>query len=164
MQGTKTQRKILSCVHYICIINFISVSLQNPCDDKRHKDIWSKEKTCDRLPKFMVIGPQKTGKLLTYSYVHVQKRDSLCVLRCLDPYRHSFSPLHSLGPVRRRHRRKLLPPFSTHIPSTLDAERYRAELPPSPSFCILLFMLFKSIILPSSDVRSYNCHCFVFVL
>ncbi|XP_041124099.1 bifunctional heparan sulfate N-deacetylase/N-sulfotransferase 2-like [Polyodon spathula] len=34
---------------------------QNPCDDKRHKDIWSKEKTCDRLPKFLVIGPQKTG-------------------------------------------------------------------------------------------------------
>lgn len=36
--------------------------LQNPCDDKRHRDIWSKEKTCDRLPKFLVIGPQKTGK------------------------------------------------------------------------------------------------------
>ncbi|XP_041032540.1 bifunctional heparan sulfate N-deacetylase/N-sulfotransferase 2 [Carcharodon carcharias] len=34
---------------------------QNPCDDKRHKDIWSKEKTCDRLPKFLIIGPQKTG-------------------------------------------------------------------------------------------------------
>ncbi|XP_067876624.1 bifunctional heparan sulfate N-deacetylase/N-sulfotransferase 2 isoform X3 [Heterodontus francisci] len=33
----------------------------NPCDDKRHKDIWSKEKTCDRLPKFLIIGPQKTG-------------------------------------------------------------------------------------------------------
>ncbi|MGH0139443.1 UNVERIFIED_CONTAM: hypothetical protein FKN15_070275 [Acipenser sinensis] len=33
---------------------------QNPCDDKRHKDIWSKEKTCDRLPKFLVVGPQKT--------------------------------------------------------------------------------------------------------
>uniref|UniRef100_A0A8C2NSH1 [heparan sulfate]-glucosamine N-sulfotransferase n=1 Tax=Capra hircus TaxID=9925 RepID=A0A8C2NSH1_CAPHI len=35
---------------------------QNPCDDKRHKDIWSREKTCDHLPKFLVIGPQKTGK------------------------------------------------------------------------------------------------------
>ncbi|XP_036827838.1 bifunctional heparan sulfate N-deacetylase/N-sulfotransferase 4-like [Oncorhynchus mykiss] len=34
---------------------------QNPCDDKRHRDIWSKEKTCDRLPKALVIGPQKTG-------------------------------------------------------------------------------------------------------
>ncbi|RXM29794.1 Bifunctional heparan sulfate N-deacetylase/N-sulfotransferase 2 [Acipenser ruthenus] len=40
---------------------------QNPCDDKRHKDIWSKEKTCDRLPKFLVIGPQKTGKRDTHS-------------------------------------------------------------------------------------------------
>lgn len=36
--------------------------LQNPCDDKRHKDIWSREKTCDHLPKFLVIGPQKTGR------------------------------------------------------------------------------------------------------
>uniref|UniRef100_A0A8C9AXZ9 [heparan sulfate]-glucosamine N-sulfotransferase n=1 Tax=Phocoena sinus TaxID=42100 RepID=A0A8C9AXZ9_PHOSS len=27
-----------------------------------HKDIWSREKTCDHLPKFLVIGPQKTGK------------------------------------------------------------------------------------------------------
>ncbi|KAL6486946.1 hypothetical protein MHYP_G00035720 [Metynnis hypsauchen] len=33
---------------------------QNPCHDKRHKDIWSKEKTCDQLPKFQVVGPQKT--------------------------------------------------------------------------------------------------------
>uniref|UniRef100_G1KPE7 [heparan sulfate]-glucosamine N-sulfotransferase n=1 Tax=Anolis carolinensis TaxID=28377 RepID=G1KPE7_ANOCA len=28
---------------------------QNPCDDKRHRDIWSKEKTCDRLPKFLLF-------------------------------------------------------------------------------------------------------------
>ncbi|XP_067153742.1 bifunctional heparan sulfate N-deacetylase/N-sulfotransferase 4 isoform X4 [Apteryx mantelli] len=33
---------------------------QNPCDDKRHRDIWSRDKTCDHLPKFLVIGPQKT--------------------------------------------------------------------------------------------------------
>lgn len=36
-------------------------SPQNPCDDKRHKDIWSREKTCGHLPRFLVIGPQKTG-------------------------------------------------------------------------------------------------------
>lgn len=35
--------------------------LQNPCDDRRHKDIWSREKTCSHLPNFLVIGPQKTG-------------------------------------------------------------------------------------------------------
>uniref|UniRef100_A0A8C1M882 [heparan sulfate]-glucosamine N-sulfotransferase n=1 Tax=Cyprinus carpio TaxID=7962 RepID=A0A8C1M882_CYPCA len=44
---------------------------QNPCDDKRHKDIWSKEKTCDRLPKFMVVGPQKTGNSLLLMQEHV---------------------------------------------------------------------------------------------
>ncbi|XP_078399248.1 bifunctional heparan sulfate N-deacetylase/N-sulfotransferase 4 [Cetorhinus maximus] len=42
---------------------------QNPCDDKRHKDIWSKEKTCDRLPKFLVIGPQKTGTTALYLFL-----------------------------------------------------------------------------------------------
>ncbi|XP_023686036.1 bifunctional heparan sulfate N-deacetylase/N-sulfotransferase 2-like [Paramormyrops kingsleyae] len=42
---------------------------QNPCHDKRHKDIWSKEKTCDRLPKFLVIGPQKTGTTALYSFL-----------------------------------------------------------------------------------------------
>lgn len=41
---------------------FIFVWLQDPCEDKRHKDIWSKEKTCDRFPKLLIIGPQKTGE------------------------------------------------------------------------------------------------------
>uniref|UniRef100_A0A8C5QZN1 Bifunctional heparan sulfate N-deacetylase/N-sulfotransferase 1 n=1 Tax=Leptobrachium leishanense TaxID=445787 RepID=A0A8C5QZN1_9ANUR len=44
---------------------------QNPCDDKRHKDIWSKEKTCDRLPKFLVVGPQKTGTTALYSFLNM---------------------------------------------------------------------------------------------
>uniref|UniRef100_A0A8C1T0Y4 [heparan sulfate]-glucosamine N-sulfotransferase n=1 Tax=Cyprinus carpio TaxID=7962 RepID=A0A8C1T0Y4_CYPCA len=42
---------------------------QNPCHDKRHKDIWSKEKTCDRLPKLLVIGPQKTGTSALHSFL-----------------------------------------------------------------------------------------------
>ncbi|XP_063316115.1 bifunctional heparan sulfate N-deacetylase/N-sulfotransferase 3-like [Pelobates fuscus] len=42
---------------------------QNPCDDKRHRDIWSKEKACDRLPKFIVVGPQKTGTTALYLFL-----------------------------------------------------------------------------------------------
>ncbi|KAM8764070.1 bifunctional heparan sulfate N-deacetylase/N-sulfotransferase 4 [Rhynchonycteris naso] len=42
---------------------------QNPCDDRRHKDIWSREKTCDHLPKFLVIGPQKTGTTALYLFL-----------------------------------------------------------------------------------------------
>jgi len=30
--------------------------------DKRHLEIWSKEKSCDQLPNFVVVGPQKTGE------------------------------------------------------------------------------------------------------
>ncbi|KFV97440.1 Bifunctional heparan sulfate N-deacetylase/N-sulfotransferase 4, partial [Fulmarus glacialis] len=41
----------------------------NPCDDKRHRDIWSRDKTCDHLPKFLVIGPQKTGTTALYLFL-----------------------------------------------------------------------------------------------
>ncbi|KAM6301423.1 bifunctional heparan sulfate N-deacetylase/N-sulfotransferase 4 [Aegotheles albertisi] len=42
---------------------------QNPCDDKRHRDIWSRDKTCDHLPKFLIIGPQKTGTTALYLFL-----------------------------------------------------------------------------------------------
>ncbi|XP_011884567.1 PREDICTED: bifunctional heparan sulfate N-deacetylase/N-sulfotransferase 4 isoform X2 [Cercocebus atys] len=49
---------------------FLTILLNpNPCDDKRHKDIWSREKTCDHLPKFLVIGPQKTGTTALYLFL-----------------------------------------------------------------------------------------------
>ncbi|XP_037933336.1 bifunctional heparan sulfate N-deacetylase/N-sulfotransferase [Teleopsis dalmanni] len=41
----------------------------NPCDDIRHKKIWSKTKSCDSLPKFLVIGPQKTGTTALYTFL-----------------------------------------------------------------------------------------------
>lgn len=42
---------------------------QNPCDDHRHKKIWSRNKSCDSLPKFAVIGPQKTGTTALYTFL-----------------------------------------------------------------------------------------------
>lgn len=62
------------------------IIFQNPCHDKRHKDIWSKEKTCDRLPKFLVIGPQKTGttfSLPVFSYFSLYMYISLHCYKCL---------------------------------------------------------------------------------
>lgn len=41
----------------------------NPCDDPRHTKIWSKTKSCDSLPKFLVIGPQKTGTTALYTFL-----------------------------------------------------------------------------------------------
>lgn len=36
----------------------------NVCDDKRHLAIWSLNSTyCQKFPKFIILGPQKTGKL-----------------------------------------------------------------------------------------------------
>ncbi|XP_028574118.2 bifunctional heparan sulfate N-deacetylase/N-sulfotransferase 1 isoform X2 [Podarcis muralis] len=49
---------------------FLTVLLNpDPCEDKRHKDIWSKEKTCDRFPKLLIIGPQKTGTTALYLFL-----------------------------------------------------------------------------------------------
>ncbi|XP_055528555.1 bifunctional heparan sulfate N-deacetylase/N-sulfotransferase [Wyeomyia smithii] len=41
----------------------------NPCDDARHSKIWSRNKSCDTLPKFLVIGPQKTGTTALYTFL-----------------------------------------------------------------------------------------------
>lgn len=41
----------------------------NPCDDLRHQKIWSRNKTCDQLPRFLVIGPQKTGTTALYTFL-----------------------------------------------------------------------------------------------
>ncbi|KAJ8941018.1 hypothetical protein NQ318_006447 [Aromia moschata] len=41
----------------------------NPCDDLRHQKIWSRNKSCDSLPKFLVIGPQKTGTTALYTFL-----------------------------------------------------------------------------------------------
>lgn len=43
--------------------------LQNPCDDSRHIKIWSRNKTCEQLPRFLVIGPQKTGTTALYTFL-----------------------------------------------------------------------------------------------
>eukprot|EP00095_Tigriopus_kingsejongensis_P012066 maker-scaffold60_size442463-snap-gene-0.29 protein:Tk12066 transcript:maker-scaffold60_size442463-snap-gene-0.29-mRNA-1 annotation:"heparan sulfate n-deacetylase n-sulfotransferase" len=43
----------------------------NPCDDKRHMEIWSKTKDCSRLPDFLVIGPQKTGTTALYTFLQM---------------------------------------------------------------------------------------------
>ncbi|CAL8113862.1 unnamed protein product [Orchesella dallaii] len=41
----------------------------NPCDDPRHRKIWANNKTCDSLPQFLVIGPQKTGTTALYTFL-----------------------------------------------------------------------------------------------
>jgi heparan sulfate N-deacetylase/N-sulfotransferase NDST2 len=39
--------------------------------DRRHREIWSESKSCDRLPNFLVIGPQKTGTTALYSFLQM---------------------------------------------------------------------------------------------
>ncbi|KAJ8000437.1 hypothetical protein DPEC_G00180120 [Dallia pectoralis] len=58
---------------------------QNPCDDKRHKDIWSKEKSCDRLPRVLVTGPQRTGT--TSLHILLFMHPSLSGIRNSSPHR-----------------------------------------------------------------------------
>lgn len=42
---------------------------RNPCDDHRHLEIWSDLKSCERLPHFLVVGPQKTGTTALYTFL-----------------------------------------------------------------------------------------------
>lgn len=37
--------------------------------DQRHLKIWSYKKSCQHLPKFLVIGPQKTGTTALYTFL-----------------------------------------------------------------------------------------------
>lgn len=41
----------------------------NPCLDQRHMKIWSHNKSCEQLPRFLVIGPQKTGTTALYTFL-----------------------------------------------------------------------------------------------
>ncbi|XP_060575407.1 bifunctional heparan sulfate N-deacetylase/N-sulfotransferase-like, partial [Ruditapes philippinarum] len=42
---------------------------KNPCDHDKHLEIWSPNKTCDKFPKLLVIGPQKTGTTALYTFL-----------------------------------------------------------------------------------------------
>uniref|UniRef100_T1JKB2 [heparan sulfate]-glucosamine N-sulfotransferase n=1 Tax=Strigamia maritima TaxID=126957 RepID=T1JKB2_STRMM len=41
----------------------------NPCEDKRHRELWGTNKSCEQLPRFLVIGPQKTGTTALYTFL-----------------------------------------------------------------------------------------------
>ena len=53
----------------IRIRNLFFISGQNPCLDPRHKEIWSSTKNCNKLPSFLVVGPQKTGTTALYTFL-----------------------------------------------------------------------------------------------
>ena len=42
---------------------------QNPCTDKHHLELWPENKSCSRLPSFIILGPQKTGSTALYSFL-----------------------------------------------------------------------------------------------
>lgn len=48
--------------------------MQNPCHDKRHISIWHRgEKWCqkERLPRFLIVGPQKTGTTALHTFLQL---------------------------------------------------------------------------------------------
>jgi hypothetical protein len=54
---------------FFFLSSFSLFFFQSPCEDKRHREIWSPLKTCSRLPDLLVVGPQKTGTTALYSYL-----------------------------------------------------------------------------------------------
>lgn len=43
----------------------------NPCIDKRHLEILSDNRTCNKLPNFLIIGPQKSGTTALHSFLNM---------------------------------------------------------------------------------------------
>ncbi|XP_048459447.1 bifunctional heparan sulfate N-deacetylase/N-sulfotransferase 1b [Rhincodon typus] len=66
-----TRAKVQFCeiMMFVYPVDFAMMEFLDPCEDRRHKDIWSKEKTCDRLPKLLIIGPQKSGTTALYLFL-----------------------------------------------------------------------------------------------
>jgi len=49
----------------------ITITIQNPCDDRRHLAIWSPSKHhyCNITPSILIVGPQKTGTTALYTFL-----------------------------------------------------------------------------------------------
>ncbi|CAM6031495.1 unnamed protein product, partial [Sphagnum compactum] len=122
----------------------------NPCDDRRHHDIWSEAKSCDRLPDFIVIGPQKTGTTALYTFLSmhqsiVSNRDSDTTfeevqffngknyLKGLDWYLEHF-PLLANGSDREQ---LLFEKSAGYFDSDVAPKRAYALLPRAKLVCIL---------------------------
>ncbi|KAG9509632.1 Bifunctional heparan sulfate N-deacetylase/N-sulfotransferase, partial [Fragariocoptes setiger] len=43
----------------------------NPCLDKRHMAIWSPFKSCQSLPSFVIVGPQKSGTTALHTFLNL---------------------------------------------------------------------------------------------
>lgn len=41
----------------------------NPCNDRRHLEIYSQNKSCNQLPNMLIVGPQKTGSTALYAFL-----------------------------------------------------------------------------------------------
>ncbi|XP_014676242.1 PREDICTED: bifunctional heparan sulfate N-deacetylase/N-sulfotransferase-like isoform X2 [Priapulus caudatus] len=123
---------------------------QNPCNDKRHRDIWAPNKTCNRLPNFLVIGPQKTGTTALYTFLsmhpsimsnsnsdstfeEVQFFNGNNYYRGLDWYMNFFpKPAADAGPIY------LFEKSATYFESEVVPARAHALLPNAKIITLLL--------------------------
>lgn len=75
-------RGLVTCLHHRTLmchwsalmqlpLRFITAtfSMQKPCEDPRHKEIWPSWKPCNRFPSFLIVGPQKTGTTALHMFL-----------------------------------------------------------------------------------------------
>lgn len=122
---------------------------RNPCDYERHKEIWSSNKTCDRFPKFLVVGPQKTGTTALYTFLgmhpaiksnfnsqetfeEIQFFNGNNYYKGIDWYIEYFpKPVNSVSEV-------LFEKSATYFDTSLVPMRVHALLPHAKIVCILV--------------------------
>lgn len=133
----------------------------NPCDDSRHRKIWSKNKTCATLPRLLVIGPQKTGTTALYTflsmhpsmspnlpspstYEEIQFFNANNYLKGLDWYMSFFPPV---------------PGNSTHFTFEKSATYFDGELVPKRAHALLPNAKIVAILIsPSKRAYSWYQH------
>ncbi|KAH3872367.1 bifunctional heparan sulfate N-deacetylase/N-sulfotransferase-like [Dreissena polymorpha] len=120
---------------------------RNPCDYEKHMEIWSANKTCDRLPHFLVVGPQKTGTTALYTFLamhpsihsnrnshdtfeEVQFFNGNNYLNGIDWYMDFF-------PIPQENE-SLFEKSATYFDNMLVPERVHALLPRAKIICILI--------------------------
>ncbi|ESO93397.1 hypothetical protein LOTGIDRAFT_232790 [Lottia gigantea] len=122
---------------------------QNPCNYKRHLVIWSANKTCEKLPSFMVVGPQKTGTTALYTFLamhpgivsnynspdtfeEVQFFNGNNYYKGLDWYLEFFpDPSNSTSPI-------IFEKSATYFDNEVVPQRAFSLLPKARIICILL--------------------------
>lgn len=122
----------------------------NPCADPRHLETWARDKSCDKLPNFVIVGPQKTGTTALHwflemhpnlkssnpspsTFEEIQFFNTPNYMKGLDWYMDFFSSPNEEGNERLFYEKS-----ANYFSSNVTPHRMRALLPHSHIIILLI--------------------------